>query len=107
MKAQTFLLALVLGCGGLSPQAQTQVGKTVSDATACALGVVATATGAVNVQGLLDCGLTVADALALLQQLRSQAVPPADAGAAVSPERVAYAHELDVAIADLQARSGK
>ena len=94
---------LVLACGA----SQSQVTKTVDDATACAFGVVAAATGAVDVQALLACGLTVADALALLQELRAQAVP-ADAGAAaLEPARVAYVAKLDQAIATLRTMKEK
>jgi hypothetical protein len=93
-------LLLVLACSG-SQVAPSDVSKTLTDAVACGLGVVATSEGSIDVQGLLACGLTVADALALVQKLRAQ--QGSDAGAALSPARVAYVKKLDTAIAQLQA----
>ena len=100
VSAVTFAIIL-MACG--VPAAD--VSQTLSDATKCAIGVIATAGGSIDVQNLLACGLTVADALKLLQDLRANATAPSDAGAAaLSPERVAYVQKLDRAITELKAR---
>ncbi len=95
-------LVLVVACGVPA----SDVSTTLTDATKCAFGIIATAGGSIDVNGLLACGLTVADALKLLQDLRTNATTsPADAApAAMTPERVAYVGKLDKAIADLKGR---
>jgi hypothetical protein len=95
-------LALTLArCG--SPVAPADVSKPISDAVACGLGIIATAEGSINIQGLLACGLTVADALTLVQKLRAQQVQGDASAAVLSPARVAYVKKLDDAIVKLQA----
>lgn len=97
--AKTLPVLLLAACG--TALTADDVTKSLSDATSCAFGVIAVSTGTVNVQQLLACGLTVGDALAIVKKLRAQATPT-EAGAAVSPERIAYAKKLDQAISDLE-----
>lgn len=97
--AKLFSLFVLLAC---SASQQASVVKTVDDATACAVGVVAATQGTVDVKALLACGLTVADALGLVTELRAQAFPSDAGAAALSPERVLYAKKLDQLLVDLK-----
>lgn len=78
-----------------------------SDAQACGVGVIAAASGTVDVADLLRCGLTVADAYHLVMRLIG-VESSTDAGmAALAPSRVAYRSRLQDLKAKLEAQGAK
>lgn len=81
---------MLAACG--SPPNPQAVAQTISDAEACGMGIIATAQGNVDVADLLKCGLTVADAYALVVKLL--AANPSDAAAALAPQAQAYRARL-------------
>lgn len=95
-------LIALSACQSLPP---ADVQQTLSDGQACVVGILATASGTPDLDGLLKCGVTIADVWNLIVKLEK--APESDAGpAALSPSAVAWHQKLEGVKAQIIARDG-
>lgn len=84
------LASVLLACQSLPTG---DVKNTLSDAEACGVGILATASGTPDLDGLLRCGMTVADVWNLIVKLEK--APSDGSSSALTPNVVAWHQRLE------------
>jgi hypothetical protein len=98
--AFTLAFGLISGCQSLPAQ---DVAQTLSDGEACVVGILATASGTPDLDGLLKCGVTIADVWNLVTKLEKAPSSGSNA-AALPPATVAWHAKLEGVKAQIVAR---